>query len=87
MNELTDKTLPEELQIKILRVLTRFYADYAQLHSISSRKSGDITKIDVYLSFEAHTSFEEIVKLKKQMQAEFDNQIGNCMVDIVVGDN
>ena len=72
--ELTDKTLPEEDQMKILNILTRHYNSYSQFHSINSHKSGDTTRIDIHLSFEQDTTFEEILTLKKQMQDEFDSQ-------------
>ena len=82
--ELTDKTLPEEEQMKILNILTRHYDSYSQFHSINSHKSGDITMIDIHLSFEKNTTFEEILALKTKMQKEFDSQFGNCLVNIVV---
>ena len=82
--ELTDKTLPEEQQMKILNILTRYYNSYSQFHSINSHKSGDTTRIDIHLSFEKNTRFEEIVAFKKQMQAEFDSLFGNCIVNIIV---
>ena len=85
--ELTDKTLPEEEQMKILNILTRHYDSYSQFHSINSHKSGDTTRIDIHLSFEKNTTFEEILALKTKMQEEFDNQFGNCMVNIVVEHN
>ena len=84
--ELTDKTLPEEEQMKILNILTRHYDSYSQFHSINSHKSGDITMIDIHLSFEKNTTFEEILALKTKMQEEFDSQFGNCIVNIVVGE-
>ena len=84
--ELTDKTLPEEEQMKILNILTRHYDSYSQFHSINSHKSGDITRIDIHLSFEQDTTFEEILTLKKQMQEELDSLFGNCIVNIVVGE-
>ena len=84
--ELTDKTLPEEDQMKILNILTRYYDSYSQVHSVNSHKSGDCIRIDMHLSFERNTSFEEILTLKKQMQDEFDSQFGNCIVNIIVGD-
>ena len=84
--ELTDKTLPEEEQMKILNILTRYYDSYSQVHSVNSHKSGDCIRIDMHLSFERNTSFEEILTLKKQMQNEFDSQFGNCIVNIIVGD-
>ena len=84
--ELTDKTLPEEDQMKILNILTRHYNSYSQFHSINSHKSGDTTRIDIHLSFEKNTTFEEILALKTKMQEEFDSQFGNCIVNIVVGE-
>lgn len=85
--ELTDKTLPEEDQMKILNILTRYYDSYSQVHSVNSHKSGDCIRIDMHLSFERNTSFEEILTLKKQMQDEFDSQFGNCIVNIIVGED
>ncbi len=87
LNELTDKTLPEEQQMKILNILTRHYSSYSQFHSINSHKSGDTTRIDIHLSFEQETTFEEILTLKKQMQEELDCQFGSCIVNIVVGED
>ena len=86
LTELTDKTLPEEEQMKILSILTRHYDSYSQVHSVNSHKSGDCIRIDMHLSFERNTSFEEILTLKKQMQDEFDSQFGNCIVNIIVGE-
>ena len=82
--ELTDKTLPEKEQMKILSILTQHYSSYTQCYSVNSHKSGDITMIDIHLSFEKNTTFEEILALKTKMQEEFDSQFGNCIVNIVV---
>jgi divalent metal cation (Fe/Co/Zn/Cd) transporter len=87
LDELTDKTLPEEEQMKILNVLTRHYDSYYEFHSIKSRKSGDAIRIDIHLSFEQNTTFEEIMTLKKQMQEELDRLFSNCIVNIVVGED
>ena len=88
LEDLTDKTLPEEMQMKILYVLTRFYDSILQFHSINSHRHGNHIMIDLHLSFEKNTSYEEIVNLKKQMQHEFDNQLGgNCITNIIVSDS
>lgn len=84
LDELTDRTLPEEEQMKILNILTRHYSSYAQCHSINSHKSGDVVRIDLHLSFAGSTGFEEIVRLKKQLQGEFDRQFSRCVVNVVV---
>ena len=87
LEELTDKTLPEETQIKILNILTRFYDSYSQFYSINSHKSGDKLQIDIHLSFDKETRFEEIIDLKNQMQNEFEKQLGNCVVNIILENN
>lgn len=84
LTELTDKTLPEEEQMKILSILAKYYSSYSQFHSINSHKSGDVTMIDMHLSFENNTTFKEIVNFKKQIQDEFDRLFGNCIVNIIV---
>ena len=84
LNELTDKTLPEEQQMKILNTLTKHYNSYSQFHSISSRKSGEVTMVDIRLSFEENARVDEVANLQKQMQEELNNQLGNCVVNIIV---
>ena len=81
--ELTDKTLPEEQQMKILNILNRHYSSYSQFHSINSQKSGDITRIDIHLSFEKGTSVDEVISLKKKMQDELNQIFENCSVNII----
>ena len=84
LRELTDKTLPEAEQMKMLNILTRYYDSYSDFHSINSQKSGENIKVDIHLSFEKNTTFEQILALKTKIQQEFDNQFGNCVVNIVV---
>ena len=84
LNELTDKTLPEEQQMEILKVLTKYFDSYSQLHSIDSRKIGEITRIDISLAFENETKVEEVIKLQKQMKDDFNSRFGNCIVKITM---
>ena len=84
LDELTDKTLPEEMQMKILNILNRFFNSYSQLYSVNSHKSGNLVQIDLHLSFDSNTTVEQIIELKKQMQAEFDKQIDNSSVNIIL---
>ena len=84
LTELTDKTLPEEEQMKILNILNRYYDSYSQFHSISSRKSGQSTTVDIFLSFEEGERIETIAYLQKKMQEELGEQLGNCTVNIIV---
>ena len=87
LTELTDKTLPEEDQMKILNILTRHYDSYSQFYAINSHKSGDVTRIDIHLSFEWDTKVEGVINLQKQMQDELEDQFGNCIVKLIVEEN
>ena len=87
LNELTDKTLPEEQQMEILKVLTRYYDSYSQVYSIDSRKIGEITRIELNLAFENDTRFEDVINLQKKMQDDLDDQFGNCIVKITMGED
>ena len=84
LTELTDKTLPEEQQMKILNTLNKHYDSYSQFHSVGSRKSGEVTMVDIFLSFEAGERVETVAHLQKQMQEELGAQLGNCVVNIIV---
>ena len=84
LNELTDKTLPEEEQMKILNILTKHYNSYSQFYTINSRKSGELSMIDISLSFEDNTRVEEVANLQKIFQDELNNELGKCVVNIIV---
>jgi divalent metal cation (Fe/Co/Zn/Cd) transporter len=71
--------------MKILKVLTRYYNSYSQVHSIDSRKIGEITRIDIRLSFENNTRVEDVINLQNQMQDELGSQFGDCTINIIVG--
>jgi divalent metal cation (Fe/Co/Zn/Cd) transporter len=86
LNELTDKTLPEEQQMQILKVLTRYFDSYTQVYSIDSRRVGEITRIEINLSFEDNTTVEDVINLQNQMNDELDSQLGNCILKLTVGD-
>ena len=82
--ELTDKTLPEEDQMKILNILNKYDSSYSQFHSIDSRKSGEVAMVDIHLSFVEGTKVEQVASLQKQMQEELNRQLGKCVVKIIV---
>ena len=87
LNELTDKTLPEEDQMKILKVLTQHFNSYTQFHSIDSHKTGDVTMLDIRLSFENNTSVEDVINLQNQMKEDLSSHFDNCIVNITIGEN
>ena len=87
IDELTDKTLPEKVQMKILSILVRYYDSYSQIFTINSHKVGTGVQVDLELAFEYDSRVEEIVSLKNQIQEDFYREIGECTLNIVVGED
>ena len=86
LRELTDKTLPEQTQMQILKVVTRYFDSYEQIYSIDSRKSGALTRIEIRLAFESDTSVTEVLALQSQLQEEFTQEIGDCVLRLLMQD-
>lgn len=86
LDELTEKTLPEEMQLQILKVLTNSYDSYAQLHAVKSCRDGSGLRIDLVLSFAPETTYDRIAALKKQLQEELSSQLENCTVNLSIAD-
>ena len=84
LGELTDKTLPEEEQMKLLKILTRHFDSYSQFHAVDSRKGGNLTRVDVLLSFEEDKKVKDVLELQEQMQQEFNEQVGDGVVKILL---
>lgn len=82
--ELADKTLPEEEQLKILKVLAKHDKEYSSFGSIKSRFNGTSVTIDISVSFAPETTFEEILKFRNEIQQELSAEIESCSVDVVI---
>ncbi|OGV52696.1 MAG: hypothetical protein A2X49_16645 [Lentisphaerae bacterium GWF2_52_8] len=74
LNELLDKTLQEELQIRIDRRLAENFSGYAGFHGVRSRRAGGRIFIEVALSFSPEQSvgkaMETVAKLSRDIQAD-----------------
>lgn len=84
ISELSDETLPEAAQMKILKALSRHHTEYDGFGSIKSRSVGTNVAIDVSVSFSPDTTFEKIAALQRQLQAELAEEIPNCRVSILI---
>lgn len=84
ISELTDKTLSEEDQMKILKVITRHDKEYSEFHSVKSHKLGNKAHIDLVISFSAETTYKEISMLKDALQSEIAELIEDSTVSITV---
>ncbi|MGN0648828.1 MAG: cation diffusion facilitator family transporter [Oscillospiraceae bacterium] len=84
ISELSDKTLPEEEQMKILKVLTKHDYEYSSLNSIKSRYNGTEVNIDLSVSFFPDTTFTEIAAFQCALQEELAAEIEGCHVAVVI---
>ena len=83
---LTDRTLPESDQMKILGVLSKFNGKYENFEFLSTRSSGNTVFIDLSLSFGDQTTYAQIKSLCREIQRETEGQIENSKVSIVISD-
>ena len=86
VNILTDRTLPEQDQIIILNVLSKFNAQFENCGAVNTRKSGNTTFVDLELSFGDQTTYTESKTLCCDIQKGIEEQIENSKVSIVISD-
>ncbi|MCR5580040.1 MAG: cation transporter [Pseudobutyrivibrio sp.] len=84
ISELIDRTLDEENQLKILKVLGEFYDSYEELYDIKSRIYGENKIIDLAIGFRDDYTFAEIKQLKEKIEKRIVEEIDNCTVNIIL---
>ena len=72
--DLVDRSVNEEVQAAINRMLTRHFAEYERLHSVRTRRSGETIYADIVLGFQPTLTLAEvntrIEKMKSTLRAE-----------------
>lgn len=84
ISELTDKTLPESEQLKILKVVSQNYDRFEGFSNVKTRYNGTIICIDVAISFADDTQFKDIKQLQCDLQKQLREVIPECIVTILV---
>lgn len=84
IRELTDQTLPESEQLKILGVMSKFFDDYEQFDSIDSHISGNIVYIDLNLKFAQDMPYREIEQFKQRISKAIEDVIPGSKVSIKI---
>ncbi len=83
-NELTDRTLPEEKQLLILKAISQFNDVYHHFGSINSHYNGIYVDIDVRVEFLPETTYLEIEQFRENLEKELKKDISNCRVSISI---
>ena len=81
--DLLDKTLDEELQMVIVQHLAAFFNDYAALHGVRSRRSGNAVYIEIFLEFEGEKKMAEVQQTIDRIKASLESQIPKSRVSVV----
>lgn len=81
---LTDITLPEEEQMKILKTLTGHYDDFLSFEAVNSKSDGESAQIDLKLKFSGDTTYDEIMKLRDSFSREINESIPGSRVNIII---
>lgn len=84
INDLIDKTLSEDVQIKILKSLTKYFDEYEAFIDVKSRKSGRSSIIDIILGFHPDKRMGEIKDFCKRLINEIEEEIPNSVVSIII---
>ncbi len=84
IDELSDKTLPENLQFKILKVLAHHQQKYEYFDNVKSHYNGSELIIDIVICFFDDTPYKDIAEFQKTLQEELTGVLGECVVSLII---
>ncbi len=84
INELLDKTLQEDLQLRIDRRLAEHFDGYAGFHGVRSRRSGGLIFIEIALSFPNEQLVGKAVEVVERLRRGIESDIPGSDVRVVL---
>jgi len=84
LNDLLDKTLREDLQLRINRRLAEHFNDYTAFHGVRSRRAGGRIFIDLALSFDPDTPTASTLDTVRQLREKLEGDIPGSEVRVVL---
>lgn len=84
IEELSDKTLPEDVQLKVVKALTRYFDSYVELVSVNSRLIDEEMHIELGLIFEKNMTYDEITQFHNDISKQLNDEIGECKVNFII---
>ena len=82
--ELIDRTLDEESQLKILKVLNEFFDSYDELGEIRTRINGEDRIVDIELKFHDSMDYSSIRNVAEKIKVRVQEELGRSTVNILV---
>lgn len=84
IREITDLTLDEESQLKILKVINSYYNDYESMNGINSHAIGEKVFIDFDLTFKDTMTYEDIQIFLSNITADLTKEFPENEVTLSV---
>lgn len=84
VNDMLDKTLQEELQLKIDRSLAEHFDDYEGFHGVRSRRAGGRVFIEVALSFAPERQIREVSRTVASLRERIEQDVPGSEARIVL---
>ncbi len=84
VEELIDRTIDEESQLKIIKVLNEFYDCYEELGDIKSRINGGVKYIDIELMFNKDMDYQTVRETAGQIRTRVQEELGRSSVNLVI---
>ena len=84
VSELVDRTLDEESQLKIIKVLNEFYDSYEEFGEVRSRINGEEKYIDIELTFKADMKYQDVKTAAAKIEERIREELGDCNINIVI---
>ncbi|WP_026528115.1 cation transporter [Butyrivibrio sp. VCD2006] len=84
VEELIDRTLDEESQLKIIKVLNEFFDSYEELGEVKSRITGQEKYIDIELVFKEDMEYREVRQIATKIKDRVQEEMENSNVNIVI---
>ncbi|SHI62993.1 Divalent metal cation (Fe/Co/Zn/Cd) transporter [Butyrivibrio fibrisolvens DSM 3071] len=84
VSELVDRTLDEESQLKIIKVLNEFYDSYEEFGEVRSRINGEEKYIDIELTFKADMKYQDVKTAAAKIEERIREELGDCHINVVI---
>lgn len=84
LDDLTDKTLDENIQLLIMKRLAECYDGYETFHGVKTRRAGSRSFIEIRLGFHADRTVGEVMDTIEQLKTGLESDVPGSEVSIVL---
>ncbi|MBS7262859.1 MAG: cation transporter [Eubacteriales bacterium] len=85
VRDLTDRTLDEEKQMILVRLLGKYADRFELLEAVNSHTIGERIYVDLAVTFAPGTTYGQICDLQRDMERELKREWGECCISLVIG--